>query len=321
MFLSHAAPVLIMGPESVMGQPNDSHKDSKIAHWYQGLPKQLGLVGENKPKALLFVSAHYETGYTGPALVTSHPNPPLYYDYYGFPKYTYDVKYPAPGSPGVAARVEKLLTEAGIACKQDAKRGLDHGSFIPLMHAYPEADIPVVQLSIFNNYDPAMHVKMGVALRQLRKEGVFIIGSGQATHGALYRDAGMHKKNVQFLDALTDGLRATGSADPATAAAAAEGDAGKLANDSSYLKRFFEEKRTQTVLRWHSLPYASVAHPSDDHFIPMATVVGAALPEEEMKVVGDHWMLGLHSLRTFVFGKTPADRAAAAGAAGTKDEL
>ena len=132
-----------------------------------------------KPKAILAISGHWETT---DFAVQSNPQPPMVYDYSGFPEHTYHISYPAPGSPNLAQRVHGLLSAAGFPITLDDKRGYDHGVFAPFFVMYPEADVPIVQLSIRASYDPATHIAVGRALAPLRAEGVLIDGSGLSYH-------------------------------------------------------------------------------------------------------------------------------------------
>ena len=109
-------------------------------------------------------------------------NPPLIYDYYGFPESTYRLQYPAPGSPALAAEVAALLRKAGFPTAEDAERGFDHGVFIPFLVAFPEASIPVVELSVRKDLDPAAHLAIGRALAPLREDGVLILATGMSYH-------------------------------------------------------------------------------------------------------------------------------------------
>ena len=148
---------------------------NRQVEYLRGLPKAIG----QKPKAILIISGHWEervaTGQTNPA-------PPLYFDYQGFPPHTYELTYPAPGDTNLAERVLGLLNAAGIEANTDGKRGYDHGVFIPLKVAFPDADIPIVQLSLRTDLDPAAHIAIGEALQPLRDEEVLIIGSGNTYH-------------------------------------------------------------------------------------------------------------------------------------------
>ena len=132
-----------------------------------------------RPRALLVVSAHWEEEV--PTLMTAE-RPGMLYDYYGFPPDAYTITWPAPGDPGLAARVGELLEAAGFPSAADPDRGFDHGTFIPLKVAYPDADIPAVQLSLQAGLDPEQHLNLGRALAPLRDEGVFIIGSDMSYH-------------------------------------------------------------------------------------------------------------------------------------------
>ena len=114
--------------------------------------------------------------------VNKNPAPSLLFDYYGFPEHTYRLTYPVPGSPTVAARVRELLSDAHIPSAEEERRGLDHGIFIPFKLIYPEAQVPIVQLSLVEHLDPAAHLAVGRALRPLRDEGVLIAGSGMSFH-------------------------------------------------------------------------------------------------------------------------------------------
>ena len=132
-----------------------------------------------RPKALLVASAHWEAAV--PTVMTS-PQPPILYDYGGFPPEAYAITWPAPGNPALAERVVHLLGEAGIAAKTDARRGFDHGTFIPFKLSWPDADIPTIQLSLKAGLDPREHLAIGRALAPLRDEGVLILGSGMSYH-------------------------------------------------------------------------------------------------------------------------------------------
>jgi aromatic ring-opening dioxygenase catalytic subunit (LigB family) len=178
--------------------------------------------------------------------VMTAERPPLLYDYYGFPPESYTITWPAPGAPALASRVRELLAAAGIASGTDSERGFDHGSFVPLKLAYPDADVPSIQLSLKRGLDPAEHLAIGRALAPLRDEGVFIIGSGMTYHN----------------------LRAFG---PRAAPVAEAFDA--------YLRDTMAKEpkaRARALEDWASAPAARQAHPREEHLLPLMVIAGAA---------------------------------------------
>lgn len=202
-----------------------------------------GALGE-PPRAILVVSAHWEES---PLTVMNAAHPPLLYDYYGFPKEAYEIEWPAPGSPTLAARVRELLEGAGIEGDSDSKRGFDHGTFVPLKVMYPDAEIPTVQLSLLRGLDPAAHFEVGRALEPLREESVLIVGSGMSFHdlrGFFTRDA---RAVSEAFDAW---LQTAATAEPA--------------------------ERGRQLEAWESAPAARRAHPREEHLLPLMVVAGAA---------------------------------------------
>jgi len=181
---------------------------AKLRAYFETLPATLPV----PPKALLVVSAHWEEA--APTVMTS-PQPPILYDYYGFPREAYAIEWPAPGDPALAARVAKLLGDAGFPTKTDAKRGFDHGTFVPFKLSWPAADVPTIKLSLKATLDPAEHIAIGRALAPLRDEGILILGSGMSYHnlGEL-RSGGALGASVAF----DDWLKSAATADPDTRA-------------------------------------------------------------------------------------------------------
>lgn len=197
-----------------------------------------------RPQAILIVSGHWET--RGFAL-TGALHPPLVYDYYGFPPHTYQLKYDAPGAPVLAGHVAGLLQEAGFEAQVDPARGLDHGVFVPLKVAFPEATVPVVELSLDAGLDPALHLAAGRALAPLRAEGVLVMGAGMSFHNLrALGDPRLTGPSRQF-DAWLD----------AAARAPAQERAGLLA-------------------RWQEAPAARLAHPRPEHLLPLMVAAGAS---------------------------------------------
>lgn len=201
-----------------------------------------------KPKAVLSVSGHWEaTRFT--AMAAARPG--MVYDYYGFPAHTYQISYPAPGAPEVAARIEALLKGAGIDAAQDTHQGFDHGTFAPLAVMLPEADVPVLQLSLKAGYSPAEHLAAGRALAPLRDEGVLILGSGLSFHNLRLRGPGALAPSRAFDSWLRQTLE--GTANPA--------------------------ERSARLLEWEKAPAARIAHPREDHLVPLMVALGAAEQE------------------------------------------
>jgi len=198
-----------------------------------------------KPKAILVITGHWEAPQF---TVSTAEHPPMEYDYYGFPEHTYQVKYPAPGSPVLAKRVRELLSLAGIESSEDDNRGFDHGTFVPLMLMYPDADVPVVLLSMKSTYDPLEHIRLGEALAPLRDEGVLIIGSGLTYHNMRgFGRPASFEPSAQFEQYLYEAIT---DHDP--------------------------QKRNQALVNWEQAPAARLVHPREDHLIPLMVVAGAA---------------------------------------------
>jgi len=234
------------------------------------LAEYLRLVGQlpaAPPKALLVVSAHWEEPV--PTVMTGE-HPPMLYDYYGFPPASYEITWPAPGHPELARRVQKLLAEAGFETAADPRRGFDHGTFVPLKLAYPNADVPTVQLSLKRGLDPEEHLAMGRALAPLRGEGVFIIGSGMTFHD----------------------LRAFG---PQSRAVAEDFD--RWLREAATLE---SKERDRRLAQWSQAPSARRAHPREEHLLPLMVVAGAAA-EDRGSTAYNGTIMGLR-LSAFHFG-------------------
>lgn len=223
-----------------------------------------------QPKAIVLVSAHW---LQPQMMVTSAAQPELIYDYYGFPPHTYELTYPAPGAPELAARMVALLQAAGIDSGADDQRGFDHGMFIPLKLMFPNADIPVVQLSLHNALDPAHHLRTGRALQSLRDEDVLIIGSGMSFH---HMRAYGNPLYAPISDEFDNWLTQAVQADP--------------------------QHRDQLLAEWTQAPRARDCHPprAEEHLIPLMTVAGAAGDSQGRKVFSDRVMET--TLSAFAFG-------------------
>lgn len=232
-FLSHGGgpwPWMMKDMPGVFDELNRSLKE---------IPKHL----EKKPKAILVITAHW---ISQEFVVSSHPQPPMIYDFGGFPEHLYNIKYPAPGSPELAMHVHKLLQDANLPTRIDPERGFDHGTYTVIQPMYPNAEIPVVQLSIQRNFDPLIHMKVGKALAQLRMDGILIIGSGLSYHNLRLFGPGAYAPSSAFDQWLQDTLFAS------------------------------PEERWRRLLEWQKAPQARMAHPREDHLIPLMVAVGAS---------------------------------------------
>ena len=200
-----------------------------------------------RPRAVLVISGHWEMPQP---TVNTAPNPRLLFDYYGFPEHTYRLTYPAPGSPELAIRVRELLGQSGIESAEDSKRGLDHGVFVPFKLIYPEADVPIVQLSLEQGLDPAEHLAIGRALAPLRDEGVLIVGSGMSYHNL--RDLMLDRPASNRPAEEFDHWLAAAVTDPDPAA------------------------RDAMLTTWDTAPGARASHPQAEHLLPLMVAAGAA---------------------------------------------
>lgn len=222
------------------------------------------------PRAIVLVSGHWlEPGFS----VTGSARPPLIYDYSGFPAHTYELTYPAPGEPALAERIVQLLRDTGEPARVDPQRGFDHGVFIPLKLMFPKADIPVVQLSLRRDMDPAAHIAAGRALAALRDEGVLIVGSGMSFHNMRgYGDPRYTPVSARFDEWLTAAVE---SGTP----------------------------RREAMLRdWASAPHARDSHPpgGEEHLLPLLVAAGAGAGSDGRKVYSEEVMKT--TLSAFRFG-------------------
>lgn len=239
LFIPHGGgPCFFMDPSD----PDRPHSDpmwhpmqAYLADLIAGLPE--------RPRAILLVSGHWEE-----AAFTVHTGerPPLFFDYYGFPPHTYQLRWDAPGAPDLAHRAADLLRDAGFETGEEEARGWDHGVFIPMKVALPDADIPLAQLSLRHDLDPAAHIAAGRALAPLRDEGVLIIGSGMSFHNLRVRGPQAIAPSTVWDDALT---AAVTDPDP--------------------------QARAARVAAWDQLPNAHFAHPRAEHLLPLMVALGA----------------------------------------------
>ncbi|MDP2372673.1 class III extradiol ring-cleavage dioxygenase [Reyranella sp.] len=248
VFVSHGAPTLILG-------------DSPARAFLASLGSQLP-----RPTAIVAVSAHWDTDVPAVSLARK---PDTIHDFYGFPDALYRLRYAAPGAPELAERVARLTGAA-----HDPHRGLDHGAWVPAMLGWPEADIPIFQLSVQPDQNPAHHIALGRKLSALREEGVLVMGSGSATHNlrALVR-GGVDSEPEPWAQEFDDWL----------AEAVEKGDEAALA-----------DYRAQA-------PNASDAHPTDEHFLPLHVAYGAAGPGARGRALHRSFTLGNLSMASYAF--------------------
>jgi 4,5-DOPA dioxygenase extradiol len=253
LFLSHGSPMLAM-------------QDSPAGRFLDGLGASLP-----RPRAVVVASAHFMAGTPS---IGGASQPATVHDFGGFPQPLYQIRYPAPGSPVLAATIAERLAVAGLAPREELHHGLDHGVWVPLRRMYPQADIAIVPLSVQPDADAAHHYAIGRALASLRDEGVLVIGSGGFVHnlGDLdwsHPDAAMPGWATDFAEWMRDRLIAR--------------DIGSL-------------------LDWQNLaPYARHAHPTTEHLLPLFVAMGAAGDDAEVRVLHRSHEFGSLALDAFAF--------------------
>ena len=231
VFVSHGAPALAI-------------EDSPAREFLSGLGQTLG-----RPDAVLVVSAHWESSQ---ATVSAAARPETIHDFFGFPQELYRISYPAPGAPQLASRASKLLGARGIDTHVHPTRGLDHGAWVPLLLMFPDAGIPVTQLTVQPELGTEHHFRLGVALRPLREEGVLILGSGGTTHNL--SEFGRHRRDAPP-PAWVTGFQ-------------------------EWLAHAVEGGTTDDLLHYRERgPEATRNHPSEEHFLPIFAAAGAGSPD------------------------------------------
>jgi aromatic ring-opening dioxygenase catalytic subunit (LigB family) len=218
----------------------------------------------HRPSGIVVISAHWEEP---EATITAHPEPPIIYDYYGFPPESYSLEYPAPGDPALAARLVDTLAEKDIAARLDHERGFDHGLYIPLLLMYPEADIPCVQLSLLSSLEPERHIRIGEALSNLARDNIVVLGSGFSFHNLKVllggESSGPDLENQAFESWLVD--TCTSSA-------------------------IDESTRTRRLINWECAPAARYCHPREEHLLPLHVCYGvkksACIGHAELTIMG-----------------------------------
>jgi len=249
LFLSHGSPMHALQPGAVRGV-------------WESIARELP-----RPKAILMISAHWETA--APE-VTGAAKPETIHDFYGFPRPLYEIQYPAKGDPALAARVEKLLKEKNLPVSVNPERGLDHGAWSPLLYMYPEADVPVVQVSVQPHLGPRHHVALGRALAPLCAEGILVFGSGHMTHNLRDRsDQGIAPYAREF---------------------------------QSWTDERVRERRIDELVNYRQLsPQGVRAHPTDEHFLPLYVALGAAPANYKAERLWDGIEMGALAMDAYRF--------------------
>lgn len=259
LFVSHGSPMLAV-------EEGPAHRF--LSDWKDRI---------DRPKAILVISAHWEQR-DGPTVSTTQ-HPSTIHDFGGFPRELYEIQYPAPGAPDVAEQTISLLRDAGFDVKSSSSRGLDHGAWVPLSLMYPNADIPVFQVSLIQGAGPAEHYRLGAALQALRAQGVLIMGSGSLTHN-LYEFVGHRLDDAaprwvtDFENWMAESL-----------------DAGRLPDLLDYRKR---------------APHAERNHPTEDHLLPLFVALGAAGEEAVASRVHASHTYGILAMDAYAFAAAPA---------------
>lgn len=248
-FVGHGNPMNALGSDIALGWNR----------WGAALPS---------PTGVLVVSAHFEAL---PPTLSSTTGAPLVYDFWGFPDEMYRLTYDAPPAPGVAEAVERVLGPE-MAVARDERRGLDHGAWVPLIHLFPDRDVPVVQLSIPWTNDPSEMYSLGRRLSPLRDEGILILGSGNLVHNL---------RRVDWSDS---------------------GEIVSWAGDfDGFVAATLDQGRARDLTEYRRHPLSATAHPTHEHFVPVL-VAAAAAEDDPVAFPVTGFELGSVSARSVQFG-------------------
>lgn len=255
LFISHGSPMMAL---------EQSDTTAFLAQLSHQLPK---------PKAIVVFSAHFDVA--NKVVVTGAESLSTIHDFYGFPQPLYQVEYPAKGDSDLSNTIADRIASAGVDVEIDRKRGLDHGAWIPLLHLFPEHDIPVVSVSINSNWDAATHFALGKLLRSLREEGVLFIGSGGISHNlreifSPVPDKDREAKVVAFTDWMSDKI---------------------------------EQRDVESITHYLQVaPHAKFSHPTPDHYLPLPFVLGTSYDDERGKVLHRATEMDILALDAYGFG-------------------
>lgn len=259
LFVSHGAPMFALSPERAGAQ---------LAALGQRLPK---------PAAVVVVSPHWMPT---DLAITANARPQTIHDFSGFPAELYALQYPAPGAPALAGRIAVLLRSVGVELRLDAERGLDHGVWVPLMHLFPAADVPVLQLSLPRWFDEGAAWRLGEMLEPLRDEGVLLIGSGSLTHNLYEVRMGDEEAEESYAREFVAWARQA-----------------VCAHDQAALVDYLQVA-----------PHAGRAHPTAEHYLPLLVAAAAGGPDATVDVLDGEILYGVLSMESYVFGafRSPA---------------
>ena len=259
MTTSDRMPAVFMGH----GTPFNALQDNRFTQAWRTFGAQLP-----RPKAILAISAHW---YIGATAATAMPRPPTVHDFYGFPQQMYEISYPAPGAPELVGVLQDL--DAPVWLQPDTEQwGLDHGTWTVLRHMFPDADVPVVQLSIDGRQPAAYHLELGRRLSPLRDEGVLVMGSGNIVH------------NLRLMDRSRPG----------------EGPAWASRYDA-LIQRYVHEGDDQALVEYARHPDGELAVPTPDHYLPLLYAVGIRRNDDVADTIVDGLDLGCVSMTSIQF--------------------
>jgi 4,5-DOPA dioxygenase extradiol len=245
------------------GTPFNALQDNRFTQAWRAFGEALP-----RPKAILAISAHW---YIGATAATAMPNPPTVHDFYGFPKQMYDINYPAPGAPELVDALQELVAPVWLQ-SDTGQWGLDHGTWSVLVHMFPKADVPVVQLSIDGRQPPAYHLELGKRLGPLRDQGVLVMGSGNIVH------------NLRLMDRSLQGI----------------GPEWATRYDAM-VQRYVHNGDEQALVEYERQPDSDLAVPTPDHYLPLLYSVGLRRNDDACEVVVDGLDLGCVSMTAFQF--------------------
>lgn len=254
LFISHGSPMLAIS-------------DSPARRFLESLGRSLP-----RPTSILVISAHWESD--GAPAVSLAPHPATIHDFRGFPPELFAIDYPAPGAPELASHAAQLLEQAGYAVKRSADRGMDHGAWVPLRLMYPQADLPVAQLSLVRGAGPAEHERLGSALSALRQEGVLVVGSGSLTHN-------LHEFRGQGVDAPVPSW---------------------VSDFSDWMHARLQAQQRDALLDYRrAAPDGERNHPTEEHLLPLFVAMGAAGAAARAERIHASYQYGLLAMDVYAF--------------------